>query len=77
MEVSYKGVTGKLLKLVRDSKSMVITFADACNLPENYYVYMLEIEDATNGSKVCFENVDLSEVEILSARTTLAKKVSE
>lgn len=61
MKVSYKGVCGELLKL--ECKEHVLIEGRE---------YHIEIRDSKNGSRVCFDNVDMSEVIFEGAHVTFA-----
>lgn len=68
MKVSYKGVTGELLKLELSRKEDVNTFPGVKTVRE----YTLEIADETDGHKHIFENVDVSEIKFIGATVTIA-----
>lgn len=68
MKVSYKGVTGELLKLELSRKEDVNTFPGVKKVRE----YTLEIIDETDGHKHVFKNVDVSEIKFVGATVNLA-----
>lgn len=57
MKVSYKEVTGELLKLERINA-----------IYHSGVTYKLEILDTEKNARVCFENVNISEVEFIGAK---------
>lgn len=77
MKVSYKGVTGELLKLEREEKmrsdvtiSICASFSTRSETPP-HYTYRLEIEDGSDGHKHSFENVDISKVKFVGVTVTI------
>lgn len=64
MKVSYKGVTGKLLKMELEKHKLL----DPVYEKE---FYTLLIEDESDGHKHVFENVDLSDVKFIGATVML------
>lgn len=65
MKVSYKGVTGSLVKIERVVQKATNPYCEMS-------AYALEISDETDGHKHVFENVDVSEIKFIGAAVTLA-----
>lgn len=70
LKVSYKGVTGELLKLERNQPKgkLIVDGVDYASAVE-HLTYTLEIYD---GHKHVFDNVDLHDVQFVGATVTLA-----
>lgn len=71
MKVSYKGVTGALIKLERGHVAYHTLCFDA-KIENPATRYTLEIEVETDGHKHVFENVDVSEIKFIGAVVTIA-----
>lgn len=67
VKVTYKGVTGELLKLERVSVEVVGLFPETRRVQK----FNLEIEDAKDGHKHCFEKIDPSDIEFVGATVKL------
>lgn len=79
MKVSYKGVTGELLKLETNPDWMgggFVRLNEAIGKTEDHThalrrSYSLVISDAEDGHKHSFENVDISDVKFIGATVTM------